>query len=85
MISAEIGDQLESFVSKLVETGRHNSKIEIVREGLRLIQDRETHLAALDASITRGLADTDAGRTRRATGEFDRLEARYRVLEPKTT
>jgi antitoxin ParD1/3/4 len=80
MISAELGPQLEGFVSKLVETGRYNSKSEVVREGIRLIQDREMRLEALDASISRGLADADAGRAKPATEVFDRLEAKYRDM-----
>ena len=31
MISADLGPQLESFVTKLVETGRYNSKSEVLR------------------------------------------------------
>ncbi len=53
MISADLGKQLEAFVAGLVETGRYNSKSEVLREGVRLIQERETKLAALDASIGR--------------------------------
>jgi antitoxin ParD1/3/4 len=45
----------------------------VLREGVRLIQDRETRLAALDASILRGVADADAGRTKPAEKVFDRL------------
>ena len=48
MISADLGTQLESFVTKLVETGRYNSKSEVLREGIRLIQEREARLAVLD-------------------------------------
>lgn len=80
MISADLGQQLESYVAKLVETGRYNSKSEVLREGVRMIQDRETRLAALDASIARGVADADAGRTRPASDVFDRLEAKYSAL-----
>ena len=80
MISADLGQQLETFVSNLVSTGRYNSKSEVLREGVRLIQDRETRLAALDASITRGLTDADAGRTAAADTVFDRLEAKYRAM-----
>ncbi len=80
MISADLGQQLESYVAKLVETGRYNSKSEVLREGVRIIQDRETRLAALDASIARGVADADAGRTRPASDVFDRLEAKYSAL-----
>jgi antitoxin ParD1/3/4 len=81
MISADLGQQLESYVSRLVESGRYNSKSEVLREGVRIIQDRETRLLALDASIARGLADADAGRTKPAADVFDRLEAKYRALD----
>lgn len=80
MISADLGLQLESFVSRLVETGRYNSKSEVLREGVRLVQEREARLAALDSSIARGLAGADAGRTKPAEGVFDRLEAKYRAM-----
>ena len=43
-------------------------------------QERESRLAALDASITRGLADAEAGRVKPAAEVFDRLEAKYRAM-----
>lgn len=51
MISADLGQQLEGFVAQLVSAGRYNSKSEVLREGVRLVQDREARLAALDASV----------------------------------
>jgi len=80
MISADLGKQLESYIQQLVETGRYGSKSEVLREGVRLVQDRETRLAALDASVTRGIADADAGRTKPASDVFGRLEAKYRAM-----
>lgn len=80
MISADLGRQLEAFVAELVDTGRYNSKSEVLREGVRLIHERETRLAALDASIMRGLADVEAGRTKPAEEVFDRLESKYRSM-----
>ena len=80
MISADLGKQLESFVVRLVASGRYNSKSEVLREGVRLIEEREAKLTALDASIARGLADGDAGRTKSADQVFDRLEAKYRPM-----
>lgn len=77
MISADLGTQLESFVTKLVETGRYNSKSEVLREGIRLIQEREARLAVLDQALARGLADADAGRVKPAGDVFARLEAKY--------
>jgi antitoxin ParD1/3/4 len=67
-------------VTDLVQTGRYHSKSEVLRKGVRLIQERETRLVALDASITRGLADADAGRVNSASAVFDQLEAKYRAL-----
>lgn len=80
MISADLGQQLEAFVARLVESGRYGSKSEVLREGVRLIQDRETQLAALDAVIERAVADSEADKGKPADAVFDRLEARYRAL-----
>jgi len=83
MISAELGKQLESYIQQLVDAGRYGSKSEVLREGVRLVQDRETKLAALDAALARGMADIDAGRTKPASEVFDRLEARYLAMAEK--
>ena len=80
MISAELGQHLETFVGTLVKTGRYNSKSEVLREGVRLVQEREARLAVLDEMIAKGLADIDAGRTKPAEEVFDRLEAKYRAM-----
>ena len=85
MISADLGQQLESFVAKLVETGRYNSKSEVLREGVRLIQEREAKLAALDLAVARGLVDAAADRIKPAEAVFDRLDAKYRALSARTT
>jgi antitoxin ParD1/3/4 len=76
--SVDLGHQLEKFVDKLVKSGRYNSRSEILREGVRLVQEREARLAALDAAIARGIADAEAGRVKPLAKVFDRLEAKYR-------
>ncbi|WP_250523559.1 MULTISPECIES: type II toxin-antitoxin system ParD family antitoxin [unclassified Caballeronia] len=80
MTSADVGQQPGGYITKLVETGRYGSKSEVLREGVRLIQDRETQVAALDAVIERGTVDSDAGRGIPAQEVFDRLEARYQAV-----
>jgi len=75
-MGADLGEAIESFVTKLVASGRYHSKSEVLREGVRLIQEREARLARLDASIARGLADVDAGRVKPSSEVFDRLEAK---------
>ncbi|MFS8980890.1 type II toxin-antitoxin system ParD family antitoxin [Cupriavidus necator] len=84
MISADLGQQLERYVTELVASGRYGSKSEVLREGVRLIQDREAQLMALDAALAQSLADADAGRGTDAATVFDRLEAKYRAAAGRT-
>tara|TARA_R100000365_G_C2687410_1_gene30533 strand:+ start:158 stop:421 length:264 start_codon:yes stop_codon:yes gene_type:complete len=76
-ISADLGEVLEKVVTDLVENGRYNSKSEVLREGVRLVQEREARLRELDAMLAEGQADIDAGRVRDAEDVFDELLARY--------
>lgn len=78
--SANLGDKLETYVSDLVKTGRYNSRSEVLREGVRLVEEREKRLANLDAAIARGLADVAAGRTRPIEDVAAELSAKYRKM-----
>ena len=77
--SVALGNQLESSVARLVATGRYHSKSEVIREGVRLVEEREKRLAALDLALERGVADADAGRVHSADDVFDALRARYKA------
>ncbi|MBV9427986.1 MAG: type II toxin-antitoxin system ParD family antitoxin [Bradyrhizobiaceae bacterium] len=81
--SVDLGPQLEKLVIRLVKSGRYNSRSEILREGVRLVQEREAKLGALDAAIARGIADAETGRVKPLSRVFDRLESRYRRLAAK--
>ena len=37
-ISVDLGEKLEATVNDLVANGRYNSKSEVLREGVRLVQ-----------------------------------------------
>lgn len=50
--SVDLGTQLESYVIDLVKTGRYNSRSEVLREGVRLVEEREKRLALLDSTIS---------------------------------
>ncbi len=79
-ISADLGEKLEAVVNDLVANGRYNSKSEVLREGVRLVQEREAALARLHAALERGLADIEAGRTRPAEQVFAELRAKYQAM-----
>ncbi|MDH0613216.1 MULTISPECIES: type II toxin-antitoxin system ParD family antitoxin [unclassified Agrobacterium] len=78
--SANLGRHLESYVSDLVKSGRYNSRSEVLREGVRLVEEREKRLAALDLAIARGIADADAGRTTPVDDVASQLSAKYRKM-----
>lgn len=58
--------ELEQIVNQKVKSGLYNSASEVVREGLRLLQQRdemrEAKLNALRAEIQKGIDDLEAGR-----------------------
>ena len=76
-ISAELGDTLEKVVTDLVENGRYNSKSEVLREGVRLVQEREARFRELDASIRLAIAEADTQGWLSEEEVFAELEARY--------
>ncbi|HEX2941655.1 MAG TPA: type II toxin-antitoxin system ParD family antitoxin [Rhodopila sp.] len=75
--SYTLGPHYEAFVQGQLASGRYNNRSEVVRDALRLMEERERRLVALDAAISRGIADADAGRTEDAETVFDALEAKY--------
>jgi len=62
-MNVSIGERWEGFVESVVKSGRYNSASEVVREGLRLVEEREARLQALrdtlNASIAEGGHGTD--------------------------
>ncbi len=78
--TVDLGDQLEDFVTGLVASGRYASEDQVLREGVRLILEREARLASLDNAIARGIEAAEAGDTKPSSEVFARLEAKYRAL-----
>lgn len=83
MIEADLGQHLEEILDDLIASGRYRSKDDVLREGVRLVQEREARLSAVDEAVRRGLADVEAGRTRLAADVFDQLAARYEKLKAR--
>jgi antitoxin ParD1/3/4 len=52
--SITLGDHFLHFVDEQVQSGRYGSASDVVRAGLRLLEERETHLEALRAALIEG-------------------------------
>jgi len=79
--SYEIGSQLNHFVEDLVSSGRYNSKNEVVREGLRLVREREQLRQIKLEEVRKAFQDgINSGRDSTANAVFDRLEAKYAAI-----
>jgi antitoxin ParD1/3/4 len=55
-MNVSIGERWEGFVERIVKSGRYGSASEVVREGLRLVEEREAKLAALREKIGASIA-----------------------------
>ena len=53
--SISLGDHFETFVKEQVSQGRYGSASEVVRAGLRILEEHETKHEALQKAITEGL------------------------------
>jgi antitoxin ParD1/3/4 len=63
--------ELEEFARSCVETGRYNNVSEVMRAGLRLLQEREERRRAFDAMI----ADVRSEAEREGTYSIDQVAA----------
>lgn len=77
--------ELEQFVRSEVQRGAFASSSEYVRDLVRerymKERDRDAKLKSLDAALSRGIADAEAGRTMPLDEAFKRLRAELNLPE----
>ena len=54
-ISISLSDHHQDFIQKLVESGRYGSASEVIQDALRLAEERDAQIKALDQAIQEGL------------------------------
>lgn len=52
--SVSLGDHFSAFIEGQVADGRYNSASDVVRAGLRLLEEHEARLAGLRAALIEG-------------------------------
>lgn len=77
--SVALSPHFEAFIQAQVKSGRYNNASEVVRAGLRMLEDQHARARLeqeeLRAAIAAGLA---SGPGQSANAVFDRLESKYR-------
>ncbi len=58
--SISLGDHFAAFVDQQVRGGRYGSASDVVRAGLRLLEEHEASMAALRAALAEGEASGPA-------------------------
>ena len=80
MASVSLGEHFERFIQEKIAEGRYQNASEVVRAGLRLLEDYEAdareRLGRLKARVDE--AWDDPAPSRPASEVFDRLEALHR-------
>ena len=67
-MNVSLTPELEKFIDQKLKTGMYQTASEVVREGLRLLkerdEDRHRHQEVLRRDIATGISQADRGRTR---------------------
>jgi antitoxin ParD1/3/4 len=77
VMSTGIPQDMEPFVQRMVDGRRYLSEQDVVTEGLRMLQARET----LREEVARGFASLDAGKGVPAAQTYRRAEERIAAIE----
>lgn len=59
--SISLGDHFDDFISKQIKSGRYASASEVVRDGLRALEEQEQHRKALRKALIAGEKSGAAG------------------------
>lgn len=67
--NVSLSEELHRFVDELIGTGRYQSASEVIRQGLRLLEERERHRPYHDSNGYRVGEGTDGGVAEEVVGQ----------------
>ena len=74
--SISLGNHFADFVDGQVSSGRYGSASDVIRAGLRLLEEHETRVKALQEALIAG-EDSGAARPFDKTAFLDRMKAKH--------
>lgn len=80
--SKPLGEYFGAFVERMVDSGRYGSPVEVVRDGLRLLEERENLRELTAAELRRLVEEGRLSGPSDVDGHtfLDRLEAKYQAM-----
>jgi antitoxin ParD1/3/4 len=75
-MNVSLTPELVEFVKSRVGSGRYQSDSEVVRQGLRLLQEHEADYSKLKAKIAKGVRQADRGQLIDGEKVFEKLKKR---------
>ncbi|EMD1718312.1 type II toxin-antitoxin system ParD family antitoxin [Providencia stuartii] len=77
--SVALSPYFEEFIQSQIKSGRYNNTSEVIRAGLRALEEQENQLklAALQTAIVDGI---NSGESKDASAVFSRLSSKYATL-----
>ncbi len=81
-MTVELG-ALEKVVENLVKQGRYGSKSEVLRTGVRLVQEHEARLAELLGKLEAGVTEAEQGDVVSLNTAAERLRQRFEPSVPE--
>lgn len=78
-MNVSVGKHWEEFIDSLVKQGRYASATEVMREGLRLVEEREARLKALRETIEASLAEAGELTDEQVAADLDKRAAELKA------
>lgn len=63
--SVSLGEQLDTFITRMVDSGRYGSASEVMRSALRLLEQQESRDQAVRQAVVEGLESGESPRSLR--------------------
>lgn len=77
--SVALSPYFEAFIREQIESGRYNNTSEVIRAGLRALEEREQQLK-LESLQNAVIAGINSGESKNAEAVFGRLTQKYKQM-----